>query len=108
MMAASTNGAMKAITRADRSRSRWRRSLPATSRAVRSSLIPAGAIASLLEPRTPISVPQGLAGEVEEHGLQVGLDQLDAGHLGPGVLGRLQQPRQQPATVAGHQLDPAG
>src|SRR5918997_4175262 len=31
-----------------------------------------------------MSVPQGLSGELQEHGFEVRLDDLDAGNLGPG------------------------
>ena len=39
----------------------------------------------------PPSVPQGLAGQVQEHGFQIGLDDFDVLHLDVVVLGQIEQ-----------------
>src|SRR5438270_10583740 len=70
MMAASSSGAPMPTMKAERSRSRWRSSLPAITKTSATS-----------------SVPQGLAGQVQEHRLQVGLDDVDPVEGGSGCRG---------------------
>ena len=91
---------------ADRSRSRWRRSLRRDQeRDAHGGLSP--------------RVPQRAAGEVEEDRLEVRRHQLDAAHVAPGADDRVEQPGQQLAGVgdedlqlavlrrgAGHPVDP--
>src|SRR5579871_2263108 len=83
-----TTGATTAITIADRSRTRWRRSLAAISSAACTG-----------------SLPQGGPGEVHEDRLEVGFDDPHTADLDAGAFCRLEDGGQRPPAVLGDEVD---
>src|SRR5690242_13386997 len=89
-MTASPSGATIETRIAERLRSRWRRSFAATTSATRMLLL---------------GVAEGAAGEVEEHGLEVGLLELHAADLPARGPDGLEDPRQGAAGVPRQDLE---